>query len=69
VISFLTYHSDSIRPKNSLFDEIKKAKCIEALIAEINKIPDFNKYRSDLELMKFLVNMVENMILDKNQVH
>jgi hypothetical protein len=58
--------SNSIVPKNSLFDDIKKSKCIEIIIEELRKIPDFSKYRSsNFEFIKFSVNMIENMIIDR----
>jgi len=57
--------SDTIVPKNSLFAEIKKSRLCETLVKEIQKIPDYTKYRTDLELIKFTVNLIENMITEK----
>ena len=58
--------SSSIIPKNSLFNDIKKNKCIQLLITELNIIPDINKYRNDLELITYCVNLVENLITEKS---
>jgi hypothetical protein len=57
--------SNAIIPKNSLFDDIKKNKCIQMIINEITKIPDIGKYRTDLELIKFCVNLAENLFIEK----
>ena len=57
--------SGVIIPKNSLFDDIKKNKCIQIIIIELTKIPEITKYRTDLELIKFCVNLTENLFTDK----
>jgi len=57
--------TDKITVKNSLFDDIKKSKIIETITKEIQKIPEHSKYRNDIELIKFSVNLAENMITEK----
>jgi hypothetical protein len=57
--------SGAIIPKHSLFDDIKKNKCIQIIINEISKIPEITKYKTDLELIKFCVNLTENLFTDK----
>ena len=56
-----------IVPKHALFDDIKKNVIIQKIIAEIQKIPDYSKYRVDLELITFIINQVENMVTKKKQ--
>ena len=56
-----------IVPKHALYDDIKKNVIIQKIIAEIQKIPDYSKYRVDLELITFIINQVENMITKKKQ--
>ena len=56
-----------IVPKHALYDDIKKNVIIQKIIAEIQKIPDYSKYRVDLELITFIINQVENMVTKKKQ--
>ena len=57
-----------IVPKHALFDDIKKNVIIQKIITEIQtNIPEYSKYRIDLELITFIVNHVENMISKKKQ--
>ena len=56
-----------IVPKHALYDDIKKNVIIQKIIAEIQKIPEYSKYRIDLELITFIINQVENMITKKKQ--
>jgi hypothetical protein len=58
--------TSDILPKNSLLDDIKTNKCIETVVNEINQIPDVGKYRTDLELIKYVSNLVENLITGKD---
>ena len=56
-----------IVPKHALYDDIKKNVIIQKIIAEIQKIPEYSKYRIDLELVTFIINQVENMITEKKR--
>ena len=55
----------SIVPKNSLFDDGVKATIIEYIVTEIKKIPEYSKYRISFELIKYAVNLVENLVTDR----
>ena len=56
-----------IVPKHALYNDIKKNVIIQKIIVEIQKLPDYSKYRTDLELITFIVNQVENMVTKKKQ--
>ena len=56
-----------IVPKHALYDDIKKSVIVQKIILEIQKLPDYSKYRTDLELITFIVNQVENMVTKKKQ--
>jgi hypothetical protein len=58
---------EDIIPKNSLYDDIKKNVIIQKIILEVQKLPEYSKYRTDLELIAYIVNQVENMITKKKQ--
>jgi hypothetical protein len=58
---------EDIIPKNSLYDDIKKNVIIQKIILEVQKLPEYSKYRTDLELISYIVNQVENMITKKKQ--
>ena len=55
----------SIARKNSLFDDGLKSIIIETIIAKIQKHPDYSKYRTSFELIKYAVNLVENLVKDR----
>ena len=58
-------NSQLIVPKNSLIDEIFKAKTIDHIINEVKKMPDYSKYRADIELVRYCCSLVENIVLEK----
>jgi hypothetical protein len=55
----------SIVPKNSLFDDGLKSVIIETIIDLIKKHPEYSKYRTSFELIKYAVNLVENLVTDR----
>jgi hypothetical protein len=58
-------NSSIIIPKNSLIDDIYKSKAIEHIINEVKKMPEYSKYRNDIELVRYVSTLVENIILEK----
>ena len=57
--------TNEILPKNSLMGEIKKSKTIQNIVANVQQIPEFQKYKNDLELIKYVCNLTENLIKEK----
>ena len=57
--------TNEILPKHSLMTDIKKAKTIQNIISNIQQIPDFQKYKNDLEIIKYVCNLTENLIKEK----
>jgi hypothetical protein len=57
--------TNEILPKNSLINEIKKSKTIQNIISNVQQIPEFQKYKNDLELIKYVCNLTENLIQEK----
>ena len=49
-----------ITAKNSLLVDVIKSKTIDAIIVELKRIPDLNKYKIDLELIKLTCKFIEN---------
>jgi hypothetical protein len=54
--------SSFIIAKNSLLDDVLKSKTIEMIVKELSNIPEFAKYKSDLEFIKLTGNLIENAI-------
>jgi hypothetical protein len=54
-----------IVPKNSLFDDGMKETIIAIVIKKIQKYPNYSKYRVNFELIRYAVNLVENLVIDK----
>ena len=57
--------TNEILPKHSLMTDIKKAKTIQNIISNIQQIPEFQKYKNDLEIIKYVCNLTENLIKEK----
>ena len=47
-----------ILPKNSLLKDIKINKVIQFILTELQKIPDIQKFKNDLELICMAINVV-----------
>jgi hypothetical protein len=57
-----------ILPKNSLLKDIKINKVIQFILTELQKIPDVQKFKNDLELICMAINLVENLITKKDKI-
>ena len=57
-----------ILPKNSLLKDIKINKVIQFILTELQKIPDVQKFKNDLELICMAINLVENLIKKKDKI-
>jgi hypothetical protein len=57
-----------ILPKNSLLKDIKINKVIQFILTELQKIPDIQKFKNDLELICMAINLVENLIKKKDKI-
>jgi uncharacterized protein YejL (UPF0352 family) len=57
-----------IVPKNSLLKEIKINKITQCIVSELQKIPELNKHRLDLELICMSLNLVENLVVKKDKI-
>jgi hypothetical protein len=66
-----------IQPKNSFLEEITKSNIIDALATKIIAIPEFKKFKLDIELLKLICNLIEYQIkpsskqknkIDKKQI-
>ena len=60
--------TDLILPKNSLLKDIKINKVIQFILTELQKIPDVQKFKNDLELICMAINLVENLITKKDKI-
>ena len=54
-----------IVPKNNLLKDIKVSKCVDLIVKEIQSIPNFSTYRIDPEVIKMVINIVENVYTEK----
>jgi hypothetical protein len=54
-----------IVPKNNLLKDIKVSKCVDLVVKEIQSIPNFSTYRIDPEVIKMVINIVENVFTEK----
>jgi hypothetical protein len=52
-------------PKNNLLKDIKVSKCVDLVVKEIQSIPNFSTYRIDPEVIKMVINIVENVYTEK----
>ena len=57
--------TNEILPKHSLMTDIKNVKTIQNIISNIQQIPEFQKYKNDLEIIKYVCNLTENLIKEK----
>ena len=65
--------SEFIAPKNTLLTNCKLHKCVELIHSEIIAYPNYTGLKTNIELLKVITNLVENLIekedkLDKEQI-
>mgnify|MGYP001557989745 CR=1 FL=1 len=56
-----------INPKNQLLSNVKQQLCITQISDEILNYPNYKNLKSDLELLKIVCNLIENMIKTKSE--
>lgn len=54
--------------KNHLFQDLKITDIKKQIIERINKFPDLQKYKSDVEFLLLICNMVEHLVSKKDKI-
>jgi hypothetical protein len=58
---------DLVTAKGSLSDHILINEAKNAIVTKISSIPNFSVLKFDIELMKYVANLVKNLITSKNK--
>jgi uncharacterized membrane protein YheB (UPF0754 family) len=58
---------DLVNPKNSLADHISVNTVKNNIVTKISSIPNYISLKYDLELIKYISNLIENMIPNKTK--